>query len=66
MYVNSWGGFVLKLVGGFLIFLALYELQNGFNWFALGWFLLGLFLIAVEEWVLLFGHTVRYIHRDKQ
>jgi len=56
----------LKVIGAFLIFLALYSFQNEVTFSNVCWFLLGLFLVAIEEWVILFTHTVRYIHRDKR
>jgi membrane-bound ClpP family serine protease len=56
----------LKIVGAFLIFIALYGFQDGVTFTNVLWFALGVFLIAIEEWVTLFSHTVRYIHRDKQ
>lgn len=56
----------MKLVGGFLIFLALYGFQTEVTFSNVCWFVIGLFLVAIEEWILLFGHTVRYIHRDKR
>jgi membrane-bound ClpP family serine protease len=55
----------MKIVGGFLIFLALYGFQTEVTRSNVSWFALGVFLIAMEEWFVLFGHTVRYIHRDK-
>lgn len=56
----------MKIVGGFLIFLALMGFQTEVTVANVLWFVVGIFLIAIEEWAQLFGHTVRYIHRDKQ
>jgi membrane-bound ClpP family serine protease len=56
----------LKIIGGFLIFLALYGFQEAVTFSNVSWFVIGLFLVAIEEWIILFGHTVRYIHRDKR
>ena len=56
----------MKLVGGFLIFLALYGFQEAVTFSNVLWFIIGVFLIAIEEWVTLFCHTVRYVHRDKR
>ncbi len=56
----------MKIVGAFLIFLALYGLQEAVTFTNVLWFIVGVFLVAIEEWVSLFSHTVRYIHRDKQ
>jgi len=55
----------MKIVGGFLIFLALYGFQTEVTFRNVSWLMLGIFLIAMQEWFILFGHTVRYIHRDK-
>jgi len=56
----------LKLVGGFLIFLALYGFQEAVTFSNVLWFALGIFLIATEECIQVFMHTARYIHRDKR
>jgi membrane-bound ClpP family serine protease len=56
----------LKIIGGFLIFLALYGFQTEVTLSNVSWFVLGVFLIAIDEWIMLFSHTVRYIHRDKR
>ena len=56
----------MKIVGAFLIFLALYGFQEAVTFANVFWFILGVFLIAIEEWAALFSHTVRYVHRDKQ
>lgn len=56
----------MKIIGGLLIFVALYNLNEAITFTFVGWLLLGIFLIAVEEWAQLFAHTVRYIHRDKR
>lgn len=55
----------MKIVGAFLIFIALYGFQDGVTFANVLWFALGVFLVAIEQWVTLFSHTVRYIHRDK-
>jgi membrane-bound ClpP family serine protease len=56
----------LKIVGAFLIFLALYGFQEGVTFVNVLWLVLGVFLVAVEEWVTLFSHTVRYVYKGKQ
>ena len=56
----------MKIVGAFLIFIALYGFQDEVTFINVLWLALGVFLVAIEEWVTLFSHTVRYIHRDKQ
>ena len=56
----------MKIVGAFLIFLALYKFQEAVTFMSVLWFIVGVFLVAVEEWVTLFSHTVRYVHKDKQ
>ena len=56
----------MKIVGGFLIFLAVYGFQEAVTLANVSWLILGMFLIAMEEWATLFSHTVRYIHRDKR
>ena len=56
----------MKIVGAFLIFLALYGFQEAVTLSNVSWFIIGAFLIAIEEWIMLFAHTVRYIHRDKR
>ena len=56
----------MKVIGAFLIFLALYGFQTGATFSNVCWFIVGVFLIAIQEWVQVFMHTVRYIHRDKQ
>lgn len=56
----------MKIVGAFLIFLALYGFQEAVTFSNVCWLVLGVFLIAVQEWLQLFEHTVRYIHRDKR
>lgn len=56
----------MKVIGAFLIFLALYGFQEAVTFSNVCWFILGVFLIAIQEWAMLFAHTVRYIHRDKR
>lgn len=56
----------MKLVGGFLIFLALYGFQEAVTLSNVLWLALGIFLIATEECIQVFMHTARYIHRDKR
>ena len=56
----------MKIIGGFLIFLALYGFQEAVTVSNVSWFILGVFFVAIEEWATLFSHTVRYIHRDKR
>ena len=47
----------MKLVGGFLIFLALYGFQEAVTFSNVLWFALGIFLIATEECIQVFMHT---------
>lgn len=56
----------MKIIGAFLIFLALYGFQEAVTFSNVLWFIVGVFLIAIQEWILLFSHTVRYIRRDKK
>jgi len=56
----------LKVIGGFLIFLSLYQFNQDIYFPSVFWFMLGIFLVAVDHWETIFTHTTRYIHRDKQ
>jgi hypothetical protein len=49
----------LKIIGAFLIFLALYGFQEAVTFDNVLWFVVGVFLVAVQEWVTLF----KYIHK---
>jgi hypothetical protein len=46
VYVNSWGGTILKLLGFLLTLLAMFGLQSGFTFSNFGVLLLGLFLVV--------------------
>jgi hypothetical protein len=52
----------LKIIGAFLIFIALYGFQEAFTVANVSWFIIGVFLVAINEWVLL----VQYICKAKQ
>ena len=52
----------MKIVGGFLIFLALYGFQEAVTFSNVSWFIIGVFLVAIQEWVALF----KYIYKARQ
>lgn len=54
----------MKIIGAFLIFLALYGFQEAVTISNVCWFALGIFLVATEECIQVFMHTARYIHRS--
>ena len=51
----------MKIIGGFLIFLALYGFQEAVTLSNVLWLIFGLFFIAVEQWVMLFNYVYKSI-----
>lgn len=54
----------MKLMGGFIIFLALYGFGIEITLTGILWLIFGIFLVATEECMQVLMHTTRYIHRS--
>jgi len=54
----------MKLIGGLIIFLALYGLGVEITLTGVLWLLFGIFLMATRECLDILMHTTRYIHRS--
>jgi hypothetical protein len=54
----------MKIIGGFIIFLALYGFGVQVTLTGILWLLFGIFLFATQECLDILMHTTRYIHRS--
>jgi hypothetical protein len=54
----------MKIIGGFIIFLALYGFGVQITLTGILWLLFGIFLVATQECLDVLMHTTRYIHRS--
>jgi len=54
----------MKIIGGFIVFLALYGFGVQITLTGVLWFLFGIFLMAIPEALELFKYTERFIHRS--
>lgn len=56
----------MKIIGGFLIFLALYQFNQDIYFPSVFWFLLGILLTLSDHWGTILIYTTQYIHKDKR
>jgi hypothetical protein len=54
----------MKLIGGFICFLAFYSLTVQFSFTSVLWLLFGIFIVAIPEVLEMFMRTERFIHRS--
>ena len=56
----------MKLIGGFICFLAIFGLTQEVTFKGVGMLLFGIMLMAIPELFEAFMRTQRFIHRDKK
>jgi hypothetical protein len=54
----------MRIIGGFICFLAFYSLSVQFSFISVVWLLFGIFLVAIPEILEMFMRTERFIHRS--
>jgi diacylglycerol kinase len=56
----------MRIIGGFICFLAFFSLSVQITFISVVWLLFGIFLVAIPEILEMFMRTERFIHRSNR